>query len=83
MKTIIEVEFQSEKQAQQAAKILKESKTDEETRAKIDVKTKGKKVVVAITADDFTSLRAMTTTTLRDLKVITDGFKTVEKTQSL
>ena len=76
MKTILEIEFKDAKEASQAAKILKETKSDDESlRAKIKVEAKKEKVTVIITATDFTALRALTTTTLRDLKVIIDGFK--------
>ncbi len=78
MKTIIEIELKNSEQAKKAAKILNETKSDEETRAKVRVETKAEKLIVTISAVDFTALRALTTTVLRDLKVIIDGFKAVK-----
>ena len=75
MKNIIEVDFQNAGEAEKAAKIINESKTDEETRAKVSAVAKKEKLTVTITATDFTALRALTTTAMRDLKVIVDGFK--------
>ncbi len=75
MKNVIEVEFQNAGEATKAAKIISEAKTDEETRAKVNAVAKEEKLIVTITASDFTALRALTTTAMRDLKVIVDGFK--------
>ncbi|MBI4406691.1 hypothetical protein HY571_02140 [Candidatus Micrarchaeota archaeon] len=77
MKAIIEVAFKSEKEAKQAMSILKASKTDEPTRASVSVKTKGEKLVVTVTAKDYAALRALTTTLLRDLRVVIDGFEII------
>ncbi len=76
MKNIIEVEFQNAGEAAKAARIINEAKTDDEiSRAKINAVAKKEKLIVTITATDFTALRALTTTAMRDLKVIVDGFK--------
>ncbi len=77
MKNVIEIEFKNEKQAKQAREILVESKSDEPTRAKVKVENKKEKLIITITASDFTALRALATTTFRDLKVIIDGFEIV------
>ena len=79
MKTNIEIEFDSAKRAAQALKLLKETKTDELTRARVKGEAKGSKLMLDITAGDFTALRALTATTMRDLKVIIDSFAMVEK----
>lgn len=77
MKATLEVQFATIKQAKQAVEIINQAKTDGETRAKVKAEHKENKIIVTITADDFTALRALTTTVLRDLKVIIDGFKIV------
>ncbi len=82
MKNVIEVEFQNAAEASKAAKILRETKSDEETRAKVKVEKIKEKLNVTITASDFTALRALTTTAMRDLKVIIDGFKIVGENKS-
>ncbi len=80
MKTIFEIEFKDAKEANQAAKILKETKTDEDNlRAKISIAVKKEKLIATVVANDFTALRAMSTTLMRDLKVIIDGFKVVDQ----
>ena len=75
MKATIEIEFQTATEATSAAKIINESKTDEETRAKVSAVAKKERLTVTITANDFTALRALTTSAMRDLKIIVDGFK--------
>lgn len=77
MKAILEITFQNAAEVARAAKIINESKTDGETRAKVNASAKKDKLIVTITAADFTALRALTTTAMRDLKVIVDGFKIV------
>ncbi len=80
MKNVIEVEFQNAGEATKAAAIINEAKTDDEiSRAKVNATSKGKMLIVTITASDFTALRALTTTAMRDLKVIVDGFKIVKR----
>ncbi|MFH0713326.1 MAG: KEOPS complex subunit Pcc1 [Candidatus Micrarchaeota archaeon] len=79
MKTILEVEFTDAKQAAQAAKIIKETKNDDvNMRAKVNIAVKKEKLIATITANDFTALRAMTTTLMRDLKVVNDGFAVIK-----
>lgn len=75
MKAVIEVEFKNAKEAKQAEDILKKTKTDEPTRANVKVESKKERLVVIVTALDYSALRALTTTLMRDLKVIIDGFK--------
>ncbi len=80
MKTIFEIEFKDAKEAKQAAEILKKTKSDEDNlRAKISIVVKNEKLIATVIASDFTALRAMSTTLLRDLKVIIDGFKVVDQ----
>ncbi len=79
MKSILEIEFKNAKETAVAAKILNETKSDEENmRAKISIAVKGERLIATITANDFTALRAMTTTLMRDLKVVNDGFKATD-----
>ena len=77
MKGEFEIEFDNAKQAAQALKLLNETKTDKLTRARIKGKTAASKLTINISADDFTALRALTTTAMRDLKVIIDSFQAV------
>ncbi len=79
MKAEFEIEFSSANQAAQALKLLNETKTDELTRARIKGVVKGNKLQLNISAGDFTALRALTTTTMRDLKVVVDTFAQMEK----
>ncbi len=77
MKAVIEVEFKNAKEAKQAEDILKKTKTDEPTRANVKVESKKERLVVIVTALDYSALRALATTVMRDLKVIIDGFSAV------
>ncbi len=71
MKIKIEVEFKNGEEASNAAKIISNEKNE-----KISLKRqiRGRKLIIEIKAASFSSLRARTTSILRDLKVIRDAF---------
>ncbi len=68
----IQLNFKSEKEAKMALTIL-QNQTLNNKRSTVIRKTKDGKLTVDISAKDFTALRAMVTSTFRDMRVFIDA----------
>ncbi|MBI5635579.1 hypothetical protein HY993_01300, partial [Candidatus Micrarchaeota archaeon] len=73
--------FAGEKQARLAKQVI-ESGQLESSRAQIVLKTKKSVLTVEVSAQDFTALRAVTTSFLRDCKVALDSFNAVNNSNT-
>ncbi|MBI5228757.1 hypothetical protein HY991_01505 [Candidatus Micrarchaeota archaeon] len=78
-----EIPFEEEKDAVKVIQVI--GKKDESKKTMMSVKREGKKVEIEIKAVDFSSLRAKSTTLLRDLKAVLDTLSLIRKeaTESL
>ena len=67
MKTVLEIAFKDSAEAARAAKVLKSEPLG--AKAKVGIASKGEVLVVTVSAADFSTLRARTTSIFRDLRV--------------
>jgi len=69
MKCELEIEFESEKSAKNAEQVIK-SESIERDRSSFKVETKGKTLVVVISANDIAALKASVNNNLRLISVV-------------
>lgn len=77
MKSTVVVVFPDARTAKLAARAV--SQTKKSKRAVLKLRAKGNSLAAVVWAKDFSSLRALTTSLLRDLKVFIDSLKAAGK----
>lgn len=80
MKCTLKISFPNKKNAKHALEILKKTQnTTINRRAHSTYSQEEKTLKIQVNASDFTALRAITTSLLRDLKIIIDTKKVIEE----